>query len=850
MSLKRARKQTVAFVLTLMLAVAQFALPASAAVYDVATDAVMDAFAGYIPPMATDITLDNASITINARGTTPRGTFTLSGAATGPITYTRNNLPSWIELTVNDTAGTVVVNFASAGVPPNSVSANHTIQIHRGGYTTNATITLALPNQFNFTPTTVNLTARDSSVLVSTTGSAMGGITFVDRAGLPDWVTFTLGSGNPVQFFTVHINQATIPTTAQNFTGTVYVQRAAISGGGRILLTVNVDIPYYGFVPPLTTPSAPAAFSLSYDETDPGVEFTVTIPETAGAEYSFDGGTTWGAGRTITAQPGDVVTGYKRIAAVAGVSYASAATYASVTIPAFYVPALTTPAAPAAFALTYDETDPGVEFTVTIPETAGAEYSFDGGTTWGAERTTTAQPGDVVTGYKRIAAVAGVSYASAATYATVTIPAFGTTPPPPPQQVETPTATPNGGTFTDNVSVTLETVTPYAEIFFTIDGTAPDSSSTLFDTPIVLTDTTTIRAIAIATGMDDSEVLEVTFTRQAPPQDGGNQTGPPPGWQPPTGGGGSNVIPSPPVTPPDTGTTPPDTDTTPPDAGTTPPDAGTTPPDAGTTPPDTGTTPPDTGVTPPITGTTPPGTNMGAVVNAPAGVNVVVPPALAGIAAPGTEVAVNVATQPAPAAGLGGMAVTFSVEVGGAPVATLPARIEVSIPLENISTAVNHHRIVAFAADGTILGGSFDRASGEFILETDFAGDFTIAYVENLTRLLVQMDSFIILDLADNATVQVMDVLPTVVSGRTLLPARFVAQALGGTASWNSATRQSTITVGGASVTLREGEIAPGMDVPVQVIDGRTMVPARFISETFGAVVRWDSATQSFEIIM
>jgi len=184
------------------------------------------------------------------------------------------------------------------------------------------------------------------------------------------------------------------------------------------------------------------------------------------------------------------------------------------------------------------------------------------------------------------------------------------------------------------------------------------------------------------------------------------------------------------------------------------------------------------------------------------------------------------------------------------PVTTLPERINVAVELEPVSAAVNHHRIVAIAADGTILGGSFDRASGVFNLETDFAGAFTIEYVNNLTRLLVQMDSFLIIDLADNATVQTMDVLPAVVGGRTLLPARFIAQALGGTASWNSATRQSTITIGGRAITLREGEIAAGMDVPVQVIDGRTMVPARFISETFGAVVRWDSVTRSFEIIM
>ena len=76
-------------------------------------------------------------------------------------------------------------------------------------------------------------------------------------------------------------------------------------------------------------------------------------------------------------------------------------------------------------------------------------------------------------------------------------------------------ATPNGGNFTNSVSVTLTTPTTDAEIFYTLDGSTPTIASILFDAAFTLTETTTVKAIAVKDGLVDSDVLEVTFTRQA-----------------------------------------------------------------------------------------------------------------------------------------------------------------------------------------------------------------------------------------------------------------------------------------------------------------------------------------------
>jgi len=61
-------------------------------------------------------------------------------------------------------------------------------------------------------------------------------------------------------------------------------------------------------------------------------------------------------------------------------------------------------------------------------------------------------------------------------------------------------------------NVSLSSATPGAEIRFTTDGSIPDATSTLFENPIVITQTTTIRAIAIMSGLEDSEIVEATFT--------------------------------------------------------------------------------------------------------------------------------------------------------------------------------------------------------------------------------------------------------------------------------------------------------------------------------------------------
>jgi hypothetical protein len=203
--------------------------------------------------------------------------------------------------------------------------------------------------------------------------------------------------------------------------------------------------------------------------------------------------------------------------------------------------------------------------------------------------------------------------------------------------------------------------------------------------------------------------------------------------------------------------------------------------------------------------------------------------------------------------------VEITITVGDEPVTEISAPITVAVSLERFDfEGINTHRLVALCEDGTLLGGSKDGETGIFHFAAPSAGAFTVTYVENLRRLAVEIGSYVIYDLAGNAETQHMDMHSVIVDGRTLLPLRFVAYALGAEVDWTPATEYSPslvhIMMGDRALSFTLGAITPelaalGMDVPPQTMNDRTMVPLRFIAEFFGAMVSWDGETRTAEII-
>ncbi len=103
-----------------------------------------------------------------------------------------------------------------------------------------------------------------------------------------------------------------------------------------------------------------------------------------------------------------------------------------------------------------------------------------------------------------------------------------------------------------------------------------------------------------------------------------------------------------------------------------------------------------------------------------------------------------------------------------------------------------------------------------------------------------------------NGKMMAFSVPPTSVGGRTMVPLRGIFESLGAKVNWDpaaktiAATRGSTnvfLGIGNTNVQLNGQNIV--LDAPALIIDGATMVPLRFVGESFGADVRWMEATQT-----
>lgn len=99
------------------------------------------------------------------------------------------------------------------------------------------------------------------------------------------------------------------------------------------------------------------------------------------------------------------------------------------------------------------------------------------------------------------------------------------------------------------------------------------------------------------------------------------------------------------------------------------------------------------------------------------------------------------------------------------------------------------------------------------------------------------------------------NVPPRQVSGRTMVPLRGIFESLGAQVNWDASTSTITATKGATDVRLSIGDPRATvngrtvlLDAPAMILNGSTMVPLRFISEALGADVKWLQATETVSI--
>ncbi len=110
--------------------------------------------------------------------------------------------------------------------------------------------------------------------------------------------------------------------------------------------------------------------------------------------------------------------------------------------------------------------------------------------------------------------------------------------------------------------------------------------------------------------------------------------------------------------------------------------------------------------------------------------------------------------------------------------------------------------------------------------------------------------------LTKNGVNSTIDVPAQIINNRTMVPLRAIFEALDASVEWDAATKTVTSVKGNTTVKLTVGVasinvngVDKALDVPGQIVSNRTLVPARAVAEAFGCDVQWDAATKTVTIV-
>jgi hypothetical protein len=187
---------------------------------------------------------------------------------------------------------------------------------------------------------------------------------------------------------------------------------------------------------------------------------------------------------------------------------------------------------------------------------------------------------------------------------------------------------------------------------------------------------------------------------------------------------------------------------------------------------------------------------------------------------------------------------------GGNPVTDFSQPLELTYNLasQNWSSAQKAKATGArFLGEGelNLLGGSWSE--NNISVFTSKLSAYGVVLSDNLTAIQAKIGSA---ELIVNGGTKTMDVAPFIdaASGSTLVPIRFIAEALGASVDWDGETATVTIALDGQTLTLQIGRLDEGMLVAPVIRDDRTFVPLRYVSETLGCNVIWTEDTQEIDI--
>jgi len=217
---------------------------------------------------------------------------------------------------------------------------------------------------------------------------------------------------------------------------------------------------------------------------------------------------------------------------------------------------------------------------------------------------------------------------------------------------------------------------------------------------------------------------------------------------------------------------------------------------------------------------------------------------------------------------------------------TSPPELIINSPLDNSETNENTITVSGTAMDkesgiskvtvnGTLVSVSSSGSFSTKVTLTEGINRINVVAIDNLGNETAKTINVtyekpvktitIILQIGNNnftvnGSTRTLDSPPVIKNGRTLVPIRAVVEALGGTVDWDASTKKVTVSLGSNTIELWIGKSVAkvnGADTPIdstnskvvpEIINGRTMLPLRFVAENLGCDVQWDGTTRTITI--
>lgn len=182
------------------------------------------------------------------------------------------------------------------------------------------------------------------------------------------------------------------------------------------------------------------------------------------------------------------------------------------------------------------------------------------------------------------------------------------------------------------------------------------------------------------------------------------------------------------------------------------------------------------------------------------------------------------------------------------PVAITIDLSDITLSKEDITklTGIRYEKDEQGTINPVKLGGTYNPETKTFTFYTDKFSLYGVLKVKDLVKITLQVNK---MNTKVNGEEGWTDVPPTIINNRTMVPVRLIAETLGADVNWIDETRTVEIILKGKKLSLVIGENLPEMDTSATIVNNRTLVPLRYVSENLGANVMWFPSTRKIEIV-